>query len=310
MTLRQLEIFVVVAESGTISKAAEVLAVSQPSITHQLHQLEVSLGVALLTRHPRGIRLTREGALALGQARKILSDVHHMSRRLDQDSTDFRGTFTLGVSPLSPISVNHFPTFYQSLHKKFPHVRIRMVESPVLELGESIKKGQVDLGLMPLPLLTSDLQCDPLWREELVLIGSREAMRAFSPTVALAALKDQGLILMKPGFGLNHTVTRLAMKSGFTPHVVAEVSSLQAMIGFVAAGIGMAIIPLDSVNLYVRAGLVQARPLAPRAYRQVALVYTEEALDTASSIIIRAIREYGGQIKNVVPSSATAITPP
>ncbi len=296
MTLRQLEILVAVADMGSISAAAEFLGVSQPSITNQMRAFEEELGCALLNRGSRGVTLTSAGFLAVARARTVLEEAAKLPREIDLRREELRGTVTLGVTPLSPVSVHHFPPMYQSFHRSHPEVYVEVIEVGSALLGEQVRKGMVDLALMPLPVFTTRLQFDVLWREELVIIAGMEDPLLDEP-VTLTSLRERKFVFMKPGFGLTHTVSRLAQYAGFVPRVIQEVSSMSAMMGFVAAGIGLAIVPWESVMLEVRAGHIRAIPLSPPAYRQLALVYRQDGdLTPAANALARTIREYGKRV--------------
>lgn len=295
MTLRQLEFLKSVADHGTISAAAEYWGVTQPAITNQIMQLEDELGTPLLVRKGRGVKLTESGAWVVSRAQKILDDVHQIPQGVAKILKQIRGHVTLGVSPLSPVSVHHFPKIYRQFHRTFSEIHIEVIEAESAALAERVRTGQVELALTPLPVFTTKVQFDALWAEELVVIAAPDD--DIHNPVSLADLRYRNFVFMKPGYGLNHTVSRLVQKGGFVPRVTIEANSVHTLLGFVASGMGIAVVPRDTVTLEVESGFLKAVSLLPPAYRRMALVYREDQVFTpAASALAQSIREYSAGI--------------
>lgn len=295
MTLRQLEFLIGIADLGSISACAEYYGVSQPAVTNQIRQLEEELAVSLLVRSVHGATLTDAGQSTVEQAKLVLKEVHRIPVVLEKSKQSLTGKIVLGVSPLSPVSVHHFPRIYRPFHKAFPDIRIEVVEIEALNLADRVTKSRVDLALTPLPLFTTKVQYEMLWAEELVVISSTDGLLA--DAVAMASLRDENFVFMKPGYSLNLTTARLAQQAGYEPKIVAQASSTHALLGFVSAGIGIAVVPRDTVLLEAKAGFVNISRLEPRAYRRLAMVYNnQQELTPEVHVLMNYIRSYSDEL--------------
>lgn len=291
MTLRQLEFLIGVADLGSISACAEYWGVSQPAVTNQIRQLEEELSTPLLIRNVHGATLTESGQRAVAQAKRVLHEVHRIPVTVGETKQSLAGKIVLGVSPLSPVSVHHFPRIYRPFHKAFPDVRFEVVEFEALNLADQVTKKRVDLALTPLPLFTTRVQYELLWAEELVVVSGLDCQ--LDDPVSMAALRDENFVFMRPGFSLNLTIARMAQQAGFEPKIIVQATSIHSLLGFVAAGIGIAIIPRDTVLLESKAGFIHVSRLKPRAHRRLAMVYHDPSeLSPEVTVFMNYIRSY------------------
>ncbi len=97
----------------------------------------------------------------------MLQEVKRIPVSIAEARNAVAGQIILGVSPLSPVSIHHFPRIYRPFHRAFPEVRIEVLENEALHLADQVRKSQVDLALTPLPLFTTKVQFEPPWSEEL-----------------------------------------------------------------------------------------------------------------------------------------------
>ncbi len=295
MTLRQLEFLIGIADLGSISACAEYFGVTQPAVTNQILQLEEELSAPLLIRGVRGATLTESGKKAVLQARTVLQEVKRIPVSIEEARNAIAGKIILGVSPLSPVSIHHFPRIYRPFHRAFPEIRIEVLENEALHLADQVRKSQVDLALTPLPLFTTKVQFEPLWSEELVVISSPD--ENLGDPVPMVSLRDSDFVFMKPGYSVNLTVARLAQHAGFVPRIVSEATSIHALLGFVAAGIGIAIVPMDTVSLEAKAGLIHVARLVPKAHRRLAMVFRDrEEISPAVEVFMHYIRCYSEEV--------------
>ncbi len=303
MTLKQLELLVSVADHGSISQAAEFIGVSQSSITMQIRLLEEELGGALLVRGPRGSSLTPTGERVVERARTIMREVTLIPEDFALDDR-LSGTVTLGMSPLSRVAVQHFPRIYSRFHQQYPHIRINLLEIGAAHLTECIKKGEVELAIMPLPIFSTKIAYERLWSEELVLVAPKK-LEEIPAVVPLSMLKDYPFVFMKAGYGLNYTVLHLTQDAGFIPHVAQEVSSIGALLGFVASGVGIAIAPMEAIAAESGHELLRVIAINPPAHRDFALVYRRaKDLSPAAQTLANAIRSYARELDRLERSAA------
>ncbi len=290
MTLYQIELLITVADKGSISAAAEFWELTQPTVSYQLQMLEQELSVPLLERKGRGMELTEAGRVVVEDGRKLVRMARAIPNRVADADRLIEGDVTLGLSPVSPVSTHHFPAIYREFHRSYPEVRVTVVEAASAEMVTSLQNHQVDLAIMSLPLLGGRVNIEPLWDEELVVIGNPENVP--SRTVALAELSGEPWVIFRPGFGLARAVVSLCQTHGFDPHRAAEVSTLGAVVGFVAAGLGISMIPREVAIEEEAMHRVKIIPLAPAVFRPIALITPQESLGPTTKALAHAILQY------------------
>lgn len=294
--LSQLELLVSIADRGSISAAADFFGLTQPTVSHQIQQLEEELGVELVRRKSRGMALTDAGELVVSEARSVVQQVRAIVIKVKERVEVVEGSVVLGLSPVSPVSTHHFPFIYPEFHQSYPHVAVSVIEEGSLELVLKLRDGLVDLAIMSLPILGSHINITPLWREPLVLIDSTE--RHHPELVGLDYFRDDPWVLFHTGFALRSTVNALCQSSGFDPRPAAEGSSVSAIIGFVAAGLGVSIAPREAVWEHERSGRIQIVTINPPMSRTMALVTASEtSLSPATRAMADAIVTYGRKLQ-------------
>src|SRR5438552_5558785 len=181
MELRSLQYFVQIADEGSISRAAGKLGVAQPALTRRIKQLESELGAQLLTRLPRGVRLTGAGRDFLEHARKVMLEVSRARDRVRGNAGALRGRVMVGTSPtLAPLLL---PGCVARARQQCPAVSLRLVEGFSPQLMDALLTGRLDLAVMTNPPRSPALALTPLISEPLVVIappGTRGTRAAFS----------------------------------------------------------------------------------------------------------------------------------
>ncbi|PSR27855.1 MAG: LysR family transcriptional regulator [Sulfobacillus thermosulfidooxidans] len=279
ITLRQLACLVAVADHGSISAAAVALDVTQPTVTHQLKLLEDLLGYRLVDRSARGITVRPEGQIVVDRARVILQQ----TASLADDLVDIRtvhGEVRLGI--IQTASAAHFPFVYRSLMTRYPDVHLMVTEGRSMDLVEKVRHGDLDLAVVTLPLMYTDLQVAPLWREELVLIDNPSSS-VQEEAITIKQLDGLPFIGLDVGTGLQRHVLALFHENGIQPRLIFQATSIATVIGFVAAGLGISIVPNQAARVYADVGQIVVRHLNPAAFRQLVLIY--RPLETMPSAV-------------------------
>jgi LysR family hydrogen peroxide-inducible transcriptional activator len=306
VTLNQLELLVSIADRGSVSATADFFGITQPTVSHQVQQLEEELGAELLRRKSRGMDLTEAGKVVVDAARSIIKQTKAIPGRVQDLKGLVQGSVTLGLSPVSPVSTYHFPTIYQMFRDQYPEVSVSVLEEGSAELVEHLHDGLVDLAIMSLPVLGSRVDITPLWREELVLIDAANAP-SDDRLHPLEFFRDRPWILFRAGFGLTRTVSALCQTAGFDPKPAAEASSLSAVIGFVISGLGVSIVPREAALEHERSGRVKILPVTPAMSRIMALVTSSDAVLTpAGRSLANVIWSYSRQQEHPEAPPATS----
>lgn len=255
MELRHLRYFVTIAEEQSLTRAAARLRIAQPPLSAQLRKLETELGTTLVHRSTRGVHLTEAGRILLEEARRILNEVDQAARMTREAGSGLVGRLALGFIPSASNAV--LPPILRRFKAEYPEVSLHLQELRPDELVDRLHDRRVDVGFFYLPYDDPSLHLHRVAEEPLVLALPATHHLAHRTEVSLAEAADEPFILpTRHGSmpGLYTIVTEACERAGFTPHVVQrEVWLMQTIVGLVAGGIGVAVVPA-SVRKLPRAG--------------------------------------------------------
>ena len=263
MELRHLRYFVAVAEELSFTRAAERLHIGQPPLSHQIQMLEAEVGAQLLERSKRWVRLTEAGKLFLDDARRILSlseQAAQTARRAERgEAGELRVGFTFST-PLTPLFVAAINRYRQ----RYPGVTLTLREMSTLGQIDAIANRELDLGLVrPLESALPDgLRLTVLRRDPLEMVLPIDHPLAKQPSISVRDLEGQPLVMYpeSAGTGIHPQIFRLCREAGFTPIIAMEAAESSTIIGLVAAGCGVSVLP-SSFNIIQMSGVCY-RPLA------------------------------------------------
>lgn len=264
MNLRQLEYFVAIAESGSLTQAAERLLVSQPSLSQQIRALEAELGGALLERLPRGVRLTAAGQELLGEARATLAHSQR-ARRVVRRALELEAG-QLEVAVTSSASLGILPAVLRDWQSRHPEIEVSLIEFPHRRaLEEAARDGVGDIAVSSMPEAWSG-QVERLGWEEIVLVLPDGDPLLEREAVDLRELADRRWVHYVSSTGLAAVVDFCCASAGFAPRVAVRTSQVAAAPRFAAAGIGPALVPEHIVPEALQR---LVRPASPRPARAV-----------------------------------------
>ncbi|MEU5098735.1 LysR family transcriptional regulator [Streptomyces sp. NPDC020996] len=246
-TLRQLEYLVTVVDTGSFTRAAELLHVTQPALSHQVRALETSLGGPLLERLPRTIRLTPLGRAVLPHARAALKDADRL-RSAARRAAGLDGG-ELEVATVYSVSLGVLPPVLRAWRRRHPGVRIRLREFPHAErLQAAMAAGQADLAVGPTPQGWEGPVRDLGVEEFVVVLPADDPLATgASGAVALSALADRDWVHFATGNGLADLLDQACSKAGFQPKVAIRAEQTSAVPLLAAAGLGPALVPANIV---------------------------------------------------------------
>ncbi|MER6330974.1 LysR family transcriptional regulator [Streptomyces sp. NPDC001034] len=246
-TLRQLEYLVTVVDTGSFTRAAERLHVTQPALSHQIRALESAVGGPLLERLPRAIRLTPMGRAVLPHARAALAEaerLHSVARRsagLDEGE--------LEVATVYSVSLGILPPVLRVWRRRHPGIRIRLHEYPhAAQLQAAMAAGGADLAVGP-PPADWEGPTRELGVEEFAVVLPADDPLADSPTrtIALASLADRAWVHYSPGNGLADLLDGVCLRAGFRPEAAIRAEQTSAVPLLAAAGLGPALVPANII---------------------------------------------------------------
>ena len=239
VNLRTLKRFLTICHSGSVSRAADRLGVSQPVLSRELADLERHLGVALLNRHSRGITLTPSGKALVQKAESILESVESIKQDVQLEATVARGRVVLGM----PISMHEMLTapLLARMRERFPEVLVHLGEGMSGQMHEALAARRVDVAVMASPVSSESLIVRQFAQEQMYLIGPPISKLDEKRSVSIADVARLPLIL--PGFPSTARimVEGAFQRAGMRPNVVMEADT--PVVSFVERGLGFAFQP-------------------------------------------------------------------
>ncbi|MGA4845217.1 LysR family transcriptional regulator [Streptomyces sp. G5(2025)] len=275
MQFQQLLYFVAVAETRHFTRAAEEVHVSQPSLSQQIRALEKELGAELFSRARGNIALTDAGEALLPLARRILADADTARIEVQELAQLRRGRIRLGATP--SVCTGLLPEVLRAFHDRHPGIQLLIEESGSHDLVRELARGALDLALvvLPLPSPSPALTTVELLREDLVVVSSPRARRRLGKSVRIADLQGERLVMFRHGYDLRELTVAACRAAGFEPEFAVEGGEMDAVLGFVRAGLGVAVVPRMVAE---RSGSdLRVTPLAgPSLHRTIALAHRSD----------------------------------
>lgn len=279
MQIQQLTYFVAVARTRHFTQAAELTGVSQPSLSKQIRALENSLGTPLFVRNRGAIELTSAGEALLPHAQRILIESESAERTVHEVANLRRGRVRLGATP--SLCDGLLPEILTRFHSTYPDIELEVQEAGSQVLTRELSYGRVDLALLIVPLHTSDpdIETTPVLRERLVLASPTSS--PMPDAMGVSELRDLPLVMFREGYDLRDVTLRACEVAGFKPKLAVEGGEMSAVLSFVQAGLGHAVVP--SMVLTSRPQLRETQLHSPRLDRVIAVAHrSAEALPLAA----------------------------
>lgn len=245
MELRYLKYFVAVAERQNFTRAAEELHVAQPAISQQIKSLEDELGVALLLRTKRSVKLTAAGMAFLSEAKEILAHAE-LSKQVARRAA--RGeTGSLAIGCFSSAVSGFLPELIQTYRKKFPAVRVHLFELTPEQQVQAFARERIDVGFSrPLSAeIENDFVQELIYRDRIMLAVPETHPLAKVKQARLEKFGREDFVMFKRSEApeLVAQMTQLCAQAGFIPQIVSEPPMMQTVLMAVAACIGVALVP-------------------------------------------------------------------
>ncbi|UBV44492.1 LysR family transcriptional regulator (plasmid) [Deinococcus taeanensis] len=242
MELRQLKYFVAVAEELHFARAAERLHLAQQPLSAQIKKLEGDLGVRLFERTTRKVELTPAGAALLPEAKAALSHVQRGTQSARLAAQGSLGRLTVGY--VSTTVYNVMPATMRVFRERFPDVKVTLRELCPPHLEAAILAGEVQAGFLIPQQGYPDLLIEPLVRERVMVALPNGHALSLPGQVPLRSLAQESFVNYDRDVAphVHDEVIALCRAGGFSPRVVQSAGSDQAVLGLVAAGVGVAFV--------------------------------------------------------------------
>jgi DNA-binding transcriptional LysR family regulator len=248
MKLRQLQFFNAVAEELSFSRAAIKLHIAQPSLSVQIKALEVEVGARLFERDKRHVSLTPAGRRFRGRVAEMLRLADSAKAEARATDRGLQGAIEVGYTALSMFSTA-LPHAVRRYRELAPKVIVNLRELPSLEQLHELDERRLDLGVLRKvdAAAPKGIAIVEWYRTPLVVAIPEDHPRARHGALSLADLKDDAFVMYprRAGTGIYWQVLELCTAAGFRPRIVREVLESSTMIGLVAAGVGIAVVPAE-----------------------------------------------------------------
>lgn len=272
MDVRHLEYFIEVARQKSFSKAAEMLYVSQPTISKAIKELENELGVVLLYRNTKSVELTDHGEAILEQAQQIVSSFQNITAQVENVSKLRTGKVYVGFPPITGITV--LTHLIGAFKKEYPNIEINLYEFGSKKIEVAIRDGLLDVGVIRVPAENAEVyEMITFEKEPLRIVMHPSHKLAQQKKIDYGDLKDERLVLYSNDFVLHDTITERFQHAGFNPHVIFKTSQRELMIQTVAAGLGVAFLPRTICNGLERNTVISLPVTDEDLYLQLAIAW-------------------------------------
>lgn len=273
--IEKLEYLIALAQQKHFGRAAELCAVSQPSLSLGLKQLEEALGVLLVQRGSRFIGLTTEGERTLEWARRIVGDARAMRQDITALKRGLTGRLRIAVAPAAlPMSA----TVTGPLAARHPEVQFTILSRPADDIPQLLENLDIDAAITYIDMdLPNGFRAIPLYRERYQLLTTRDSPLARRATVTWEMVARQPLCLLTPDTENRRIIEDLLRGTGETPSITLESDSMSVLFAHVRTGAWVSVVP-DKVAQSTRIGDKELKVIPiikPEAAHTVGLVMPE-----------------------------------
>ncbi|HYG44967.1 MAG TPA: LysR family transcriptional regulator [Bordetella sp.] len=249
MELRQLRYFLAVAEELSFTRAAALLHVSQPPVSRQIMLLEAEIGTQLFERSKQYVRLTTAGQHFYDQARALVAAAHAAVVSTRRVAAGQVGKISVG---LGGTAAHVFPDTLALFRRHHPEVELVLNPLNLAYHQAALIEGRIDVGLVLLPMDSDELETRQLMRMRLLAALPAGHALAARRKLSLRDLANQDFIMVPwtKGRGFGRLTLQACRRAGFVPNVVQEAEPMESVLGMVAAGAGVALVPESMEHLY------------------------------------------------------------
>jgi DNA-binding transcriptional LysR family regulator len=290
MDVRQLDMFRAVAEEGGFTRAAQRLRVSQSAVSRQVKLLEDELGATLLHRTGKGVTVTGQGELLLKAANRIHRDLQDVAWEISETQKLQRGLLSLGGG--MTVCMYVLPRLLKKFRTLHQDVELRVTSGTSEAILRLVRNHQVDLGLLTLPIVASDLEVHPVLKEEMVVVTAPRHPLARERAVEPRSLGRYPFILFERGSNTRKMLDEFFLEQEVPADVAMETENVEIIKAMVASGLGISIIPYAAIARDLRSGrFAWTRIRGPRLYREAGWVYLRS--DHVPRAIPEMLRVFG-----------------
>lgn len=289
--LSELRTFRAVVQAGGINKAAEALHRAQSSITVRIQQLEEKLGVALFIREGRSLQLSPAGKVLMEYAERLID----LAQEASEATRNNRPKGLLRVGAMESTAAVRLPQPLGLFHERYPDVTLELYSGDPRELIQQVLTGELDTALIADPMSDSRLNAMAIYEEELVLVAEARHQPITSPK----DVQSKALLAFHHGCPHRQRLEDWFARSRSKPKRVVEVGSYHVILGCVAVGMGVALMPRSVLKTYTERSRLSVHPLPSKFNRATTrLIWRKNAPEANILALSRVLLKYGGELES------------
>lgn len=246
MNLRDLKYIVEVAREKNFARASAKVFVSQPALSMQIKKLEETLGVEIFERDKQNFLITPVGVEIIKKAEIILQESEEIKMIAKNSKDPHKGEIRIGAFPT--VASYFLPNFVKNIHKKFPHLKIFLIEAKSDELIAKLKNGELDLCLLAMPIADDNLIGEKIFSEKFLLATPKGHPFSKKSKIQIKELKNQELMLLEDGHCLRDQALEICSMVKAFENQDFRATSLETLRQMVANGTGITLIPEIAVR--------------------------------------------------------------
>jgi len=238
MTISRFEVFNAVVETGSLTKAGEMLNLTQSAVSHAITSLENEFGFALMTRRKSGVSLTSNGERMLVYIRAILN----MHDKMKQEAAAINGleVGVVRIGTFTSIATQWLPHILKRFEENYPGIAVKLFENDYSKLEQWILEGKIDCGFLTFPISKS-LEFLPLKKDRMLCIVSNQHPIHTQDKITFQQIQEEQLIMPKKGW--NNEIEQIFRENHIKPNIKFQVSDDQTIIAMVQNNLGISIRP-------------------------------------------------------------------
>lgn len=299
LNLRQAEVFRVVMRCGSMTRAAEMLGVSQPAVSRLITSMAASVGFQLFRRQGGGVMPTEDAFLLLDEIERAFVGVEELRQRAAAIREKQAGS--VRITAQSHYGNQLLPGIIADFCRAFPNIGVSLLSQPRLNIGDLVASGRTDLGITTLPIRAAEgVEIIKLIARAAVLVMPRDHPLASKPIVDAADLQGERFVSFESGSPFRYEVDGIFDKARIRRQLTIEATTHEAACGLVAAGVGISVVSPYAPALYVDPR-VAVRPFSPSIDIEIGLIFAPDRLSTAAATARDSIVERFRHVSSSLP---------
>jgi DNA-binding transcriptional LysR family regulator len=289
-SLTKIRSFISVAEHASFRRASEDMLLSQPALSTHIRHLEAELGVVLLSRTTRSVRLTPAGEQFLIRAKRAVSELQSAVLELKDQATLRRGRVTVACLPT--IASSSLPAVLVAFARRHPGVHVEVLDEVADVLYQRVASGQADVGIGPAQSRKQDLEFISMVDDHFRAVFPSDHMFAGRKTVKLAEMVKHPFLTLASHTNVRSILERAFREAGFELDPKYEFCHHYTLGGMVEAGLGITALPSMSLSILGHPRLMNARIVEPKVTRVIGVLRRRnDALSPAAAAFLSAVWE-------------------